>query len=474
MDDNLLNADRILECLLENLEEGIQIVDFSGKTIYYNSTMGKVEGIAREKVLGKRIHEYLKDVKNNTSTIMNVLKNGEKIVNVIQHYNNGNKKNITTIGTTVPIKLDNKIIGAIEIAKDMTQLKELTENICKLQHLGNMDNLHYSFNDIYGTSDKIKNAIEKAKRASMSNSSVLLYAETGCGKEVFSQSIHYDGLRRNQPFIPINCAAIPATLLEGMLFGTEKGSFTGAENKKGLFEIANHGTILLDEINSMEPYLQSKLLRVLQDGNITPVGSNKIIKIDVRIIATLNEEAEKLIENGKLRTDFYYRLSVLRIDIPPLRDRKEDIPIFIDKLIENYNKILNKNINGIDPHMLEKLIDYKWPGNIRELKNVIESAINMADTNSVLSEKYFDYRIVNRKLDKTYEISQGLNTIANGNFNLKLYIDDIEQVIIEETLRKNDYSIKKTSKELHISRQNLEYKIKKYLRNKNNSSLLSK
>lgn len=467
MDENLLNAETILKCLLDNLEEGIQVVDLSGKTIYYNSAMEKVEGIAAEKALGKRVNEYLKGVKDDDSTIMNVLKTGERIVDLIQHYDNGNKKNITTIGTTVPIKLGDRIVGAIEIAKDMTQLKELTESICKLQDVENKDKMHYTFDDVYGNNPEMKKSIEKARRASMSRSSVLIYAETGSGKEVFSQSIHYDGLRKDQPFIPINCAAIPTTLLEGMLFGTEKGSFTGAENKKGLFEIANHGTILLDEINSMEPYLQSKLLRVLQDGQIMPVGSNKTIKIDVRIIATLNEEPEKLIESGKLRKDFYYRLSVFRIDIPPLRDRKEDIPVIVDKLIENYNKILGKNIKGIDKDMLQKLIEYKWPGNIRELKNVIESAMNMADNNSILTEKYFDHRIVNISGDKNYTINKGLNSISCGNFDLKHYIDGIEKGIIEEALKENGYNIKKTSKSLNISRQNLEYKIKKYLKYKN-------
>ena len=325
MDNEFPNAENILGCLLENLEEGIHVIDCEGRTIYYNSVMGKVEGVEPIEVIGKKVNEYLEDVKDDESTLMNVLKSGEKIVDLIQHYGNGYKKKVTTINTTIPVTLENKVTAVIEIAKDMTQLKELTENICKLQNLDKKLNTHYIFSDIYGENPVMKNIIEKAQKASMSSSSVLLYAETGSGKEVFSQSIHYCGIRKDKPFIPINCAAIPALLLEGMLFGTEKGSFTGAENKKGLFEEANHGTILLDEVNSLEPYLQSKLLRVLQDGYIRPIGSTKSIYIDVRIIATLNEEPQKLIESGKLRKDFYYRLSVLRIDIPPLRERKEDI-----------------------------------------------------------------------------------------------------------------------------------------------------
>ncbi len=456
MDVKIPNAEKILACLLENLEEGIQVVDSDGRTIYYNSAMGRVEGVAPEEVIGKKVSEYLEDVKDDDSTLMNVLKTGEKIIGLIQHYANGYKKKVTTINTTVPVTLDNKVIAVIEIAKDMTQLKELTESICKLQNTDEKQSTHYTFSDIYGNNPIMQGAIEKAKKASMSSSSVLLYAETGSGKEVFSQSIHYDGIRKNKPFIPINCAAIPALLLEGMLFGTEKGGFTGAENKKGLFEEANHGTILLDEINSLEPYLQSKLLRVLQEGYIRPIGGTKSIDIDVRIIATLNEEPEKLIESGKLRKDFYYRLCVMRIDIPPLRERKDDIPIFVEKLIEKYNKILFKNIRGIDEGMMKKLKDYNWPGNIRELTNVIEAAINMADYNSILTEKYFDFRIANHNSNSVY----GGVSKKDGNFDLEDYMSDIEKNIIEKILKKNNYNVSKTARELSISRQNLQYKIK--------------
>ncbi|WP_029452384.1 sigma-54 interaction domain-containing protein [Clostridium algidicarnis] len=456
------NAEHILQCLLENLDEGIHIVDSDGRTIYYNSVMSKVEGIDPRKVLGKKVNEYLKEVKDHDSTIMRALKNGEKIVDLIQHYDSGHKKKVTTINTTIPVIVDNKTICVMEIAKDTTQLEELTEKIYRLQNLEENNIKHYSFEDIYGNNAAMKDAIEKAKRSSKSNSTVLIYAETGAGKEVFSQSIHYGSLRKNKPFIAINCAAIPGTLLEGMLFGTEKGGFTGAENKKGLFEEGNHGTILLDEVNSLEPYLQSKLLRVLQEEKVRPIGSNKTIDIDVRIIATINEEPEKLIESGKLRKDFYYRLSVIRINIPPLRERKEDIPIFIEKLILKYNKILNKNIRGIDEDMINKLLKYNWPGNIRELKNVIESAINMAEYNSILTQKHFDNRIINKDSKDTDNDISHATSKEEGRFNLEEHISNIEKQIINKVLSENDNNISKSAKKLGISRQTLQYKIKKY------------
>lgn len=462
MFNNLPNAEKILECLLENLDEGIQIVDSNGRTIYYNRAMGKIEGINPEKVLGKKVDEYLEDVKEDSSTLMNVLKTGNKIVDLIQHYNNDHKKKVTSINTTIPVKVNGKNIAAIEISKDMTRLKELTECICKLQGTDTKVKKNYSFSDIYGSNPILRSAVEKAKKASMSSSSVLIYAETGCGKEVFAQSIHYNGSRKDKPFIPINCAAIPAALLEGMLFGTEKGSFTGAENKKGLFEEANNGTILLDEVNSMEPYLQSKLLRVLQDGYIRPIGSNKSIEIDVRIIATLNEDPEKLIESGKLRKDFYYRLSVIRLNIPPLRERKEDIPKLVEGFIENYNNILGKNIQGIDDDVMERFLEYNWPGNIRELKNVIESSMNMADKDSILTYKHLEARIFNGFSNEACADINRLGIDEYMSFDLEEYICNTEREIIKKILEKNNYNISKTSRQLNLSRQNLQYKIRKY------------
>ena len=224
------------------------------------------------------------------------------------------------------------------------------------------------------------------------------------------------------------------------------------------FEEANHGTILLDEVNSLEPYLQSKLLRVLQDGYIRPIGSTKSIYIDVRIIATLNEEPQKLIESGKLRKDFYYRLSVLRIDIPPLRERKEDIILFVKKLIEKYNRILGKNIKGIDDNMMIKLKEYNWPGNIRELTNVIESAMNMADNNSILTENYFDSKIIYENNKNSCDVLSK----SDDKFDLEGYMINIEKNIIKKILKKNNFNVSKTARELSISRQNLQYKIKTY------------
>ncbi|WP_346848670.1 MULTISPECIES: sigma 54-interacting transcriptional regulator [unclassified Clostridium] len=447
------NVNILLESLISNLKEGIHIVDSKGKTIYYNHAMENIEGMKSEDVMGKEIQEYLRDIEH--STILGSLKSGHTYRDTLQNYSNGAGKIITSVNSTIPVMVDGKVEAVIEIARDMTQIKKLNETICQLENKSKSKKNYYTFNDIIGSSKVLNEEILKSKRASISNSSVLIYGETGCGKELFAQGIHYEGIRRDKPFIAINCAAIPSALLEGMLFGTVKGSFTGAENKKGLFEEAHRGTILLDEINSMDPYLQSKLLRVLQDGYIRPLGSNKIIDVDVRIIATINEEADKLIREGKLRKDFYYRLSVIKVMIPPLRERKEDISQLCDFFINYYNGILYRNVKGISEDVMEGFLNYSWPGNVRELKNNIESAMNMVEDGEILTKECFGNKI-NSVVEVTSE--EGFR----GDIPLNEYIDSLEKNIIEKSYKKNNKNITKTSEELKISRQNLQYKLKKY------------
>lgn len=447
------NVNILLESLISNLKEGIHIVDSKGKTIYYNHAMENIEGMKSEDVMGKEIQEYLRDIEH--STILESLKSGHIYRDTLQNYSNGAGKIITSVNSTIPVMVDGKVEAVIEIARDMTQIKKLNETICQLENKSKSKKNYYTFNDIIGNSKVLNEEILKSKRASISNSSVLIYGETGCGKELFAQGIHYEGIRRDKPFIAINCAAIPSALLEGMLFGTVKGSFTGAENKKGLFEEAHRGTILLDEINSMDPYLQSKLLRVLQDGYIRPLGSNKIIDVDVRIIATINEEADKLIREGKLRKDFYYRLSVIKVMIPPLRERKEDISQLCDFFINYYNGILYRNVKGISKDVMEGFLNYSWPGNVRELKNNIESAMNMVEDGEILTKECFG-----NKISSVVEVT--VEEGFRGDTPLNEYIDSIEKSIIEKSYQKNNKNVTKTSEELRISRQNLQYKLKKY------------
>lgn len=451
-------AEIILKSLIENLEEGIHIVDEEGITLYYNEAMSKIEGLKKEEVMGKQFFKVLEGMNEDSSTLMNAIKNYKEYKDIIQKYNGYYGKEVTTINTSIPVRYKGEVICAIEISKDMTRLKELSEKICKLETINKEKKEHYRFKDIVTNNIQMEKEINKAMRASLSNSSVLIYGETGSGKEIFAQSIHYNGIRNSKPFIAINCAALPGELLEGLLFGTVKGSFTGAETRKGLFQEADKGTILLDEVNSMPLNLQSKLLRVLQEGTVRPIGGNKDIHIDVRIIATLNEEPEKLIEKGVLRKDFYYRLSVIRINIPPLRERKEDILMLIEEFLKYYNRILHKNVLGLSEEVIEGFMKYNWPGNVRELKNAIESAVNLSNHNDILTKEYFEGRF----FKISYINKEGLEDFLHSGLSFEEYMAMEEKSLIKKALSINKNNITHTAKILGISRQNLQYKVKKY------------
>lgn len=457
----------LLQNILQNIDIGIHAIDKNRKTILYNKAMAKLEGLNMEQVLNKDLLDLFPSLNEETSTLIKVLTSEEPILEKTQSYINFKGQNIISLNSTLPIFHDGKIVGALEIAKDITYLKKLSDKLMELQHelKGRKEKFkvkgqikRYTFEDIIGKNDKMIEAIEIAKRTSNSPSSVLIYGETGTGKELFAQSIHYGGNRRNKPFIAQNCAAIPETLLEGILFGTEKGGFTGAVEREGIFEQANGGTLLLDEINSMSLNLQTKLLRVLQEGYIRRIGGTKDIPIDVKIIATTNEEPLESIERGTLRKDLYYRLNVVYINIPPLRERTDDIISLSNHFIKKYNMILNRNIAGIEEEVLDYFFTYPWPGNVRELENSIEAAMNYAPMSRTILKKE-DFKSSSNIFndDKMNYINKSLD------MPLPEYLESIEKEIIQSYLEANGNNISKTAKALGIKRQSLQYKIKKYL-----------
>ncbi len=240
---------------------------------------------------------------------------------------------------------------------------------------------YLDFSGIITTSPVMKQVMDLIRKVLNIPSSILIHGESGTGKELIARAIHFNSMRRDRPFVPINCASVPESLLESELFGYVKGAFTGADtDKKGLFEASDGGTIFLDEINSISTNLQVKLLRFLQDRTFYKVGSTRAQTVDVRIIAATNQDPEEAIESGSFRKDLYYRLNVIRIDLPPLRERKEDIPLLVRYFINKYNRSMQKNVRGITEQALSLLMDYHWPGNVRELENTIQHALIMTDS----------------------------------------------------------------------------------------------
>ena len=415
--------------------------------------------------MNKDLLKVFPSLNENTSTLIKVLTTKEPIVDETQTYINYKGEKIVSINSTIPLFYKDEIVGALEIAKNITYLKRLSDKLMDLQHeLKNTKKRknnrikNYTFDDIIGNNEKMINAIEIAKRASNSPSSVLIYGETGTGKELFAQSIHTGGIRRDKPFIAQNCAAIPEALLEGILFGTEKGGFTGAVEREGIFQQADGGTLLLDEINSMSLGLQAKLLRVLQEGYIRRIGGLKDIPIDVRIIATTNEEPLESIKNGTLRKDLFYRLNVVYLRIPPLRERKDDIILLCNHFIKKFNIMLGKNIVGVEDHVLEAFYQYSWPGNVRELENAIEGAMNYApyDRRYLTKEDFISCPHIMKDEDSVILDEKYIDR------PLPDYLDMIEKDIIVKALENSKNNISKAAKKLGIKRQTLQHKLKKY------------
>lgn len=459
----------LVQNILHHASIGIHVIDKNRKTVIYNGVMAELEGLDAEQVLGKDILDIFPSLNEETSTLIKVLHTGEPILNSTQTYLNFKGQRITSINSTIPLLDDGEIIGALEIANDITHIKSLSDQLIQLQTELKSSKLdkkqlnnkikRYNFNDIIGEDESILLAKKIAKKASNSNSSVLIYGDTGTGKELFAQSIHYGGTRYNKPFIAQNCAAIPEALLEGILFGTDKGGFTGAIEREGIFEQSNGGTLMLDEINSMSLPLQAKLLRVLQEGYIRRVGGTKDIPVDVRIIATTNEDPLESIKKGTLRKDLYYRLNVIFIQIPTLTERKKDIPILSDYFIKKYNPILDKKVEKISQDTMDLFNEYTWPGNVRELGNVIEGAMNIVSSEEKILQKKDFISSMHIIQDKPLKNAYIFNEI---NKPLPILLDDMEKEIILCTLKNNNNNITRTAEDLGIKRQTLQHKIKKY------------
>lgn len=405
------------------------------------------------------------------------------LYNIEQNFINYKGDKISTINSSLPIKYNNKIIGAVEISKNITKVKELSETIVSLQHklyqnVNKKDirhekqkenNASYTFIDIIGSSKEMLKIKSLGIKASESDAPVLVCGATGTGKELIVQSIHNSSIRKKQPFIAQNCAALPANLLESILFGSVKGSFTGAENRAGLFEIANGGTLFLDEINSMPIELQAKLLRVIQDGRIRRVGASNTIDIDVRIISAMNKPIQEVLDLGQLRSDLFYRLNVITFELPLLKERIDDLPILVSYFIKKYNNKCHKNFEKVSDEVLKIFFDYKWPGNVRELEHTIESVINLYDE-KIIEKEFLPYQFKEYLVDNFKNSSIQLENILSDNtqtninfdnFSLDKQIQKYEKSIIVLALKETNNNISKAAKLLCIPRQTLQYKIKK-------------
>ncbi|MBB5173164.1 sigma-54 interaction domain-containing protein [Texcoconibacillus texcoconensis] len=364
------------------------IVDQEGLVYYLNKAYCDILSVNLDDAIGQPVQEIIEN-----SRMHIVAKTGKEELEDIQPING-----TVMIANRYPLIIKGELVGAVGTVMfpnpdDLRQYKNKVQQLIEeLKHTRTNTikdlNSNYTFQDLMGSSPVFQSVKQFAEKVSGSDSSVLLTGESGTGKELFAHAIHNSSLRDKYPFIPVNCASIPADLLESELFGYEDGAFTGAKKggKKGLFEIANHGTVFLDEIGDMPFSMQSKLLRALQEREIKRVGGQNLVHVDVRIIAATNRDLEKMVEDGSFRQDLYYRLNVINIEVPPLRKRKEDIEFITNKLIKKLEGKFYRQGTSISSEVLEKFQQHSWPGNVRELENVLERTLNVLDSQTIQVE----------------------------------------------------------------------------------------
>jgi len=368
-----------LQLILDTVHDGISVVDKDGVITYVNPAYEEIVGQRRSELVGKNVF-----VLSPQGARARALKSGEKVLGALTHKPNGR----TLVANVSPIWVEGEICGAVSVVKDVSEVEKLAEHLHKVmaraeyleQELSRARELPEAFQGIIGSSGALREALAVAQKAAASTSTVLIRGESGTGKELVARALHAASPRAKKPFVRVNCAAIPGPLLESELFGHEKGAFTGAwQRRHGRFELADGGTIFLDEIGDMEPPMQAKLLRVLQEREFERVGGETTIKVDVRIIAATNRNLEEMVRAGRFREDLYWRLNVITIFLPPLRERREDIPRLAEYFLTKLAKQLGKDVRGIAPEAMACLERYTWPGNVRELENVIERAVNLAE-----------------------------------------------------------------------------------------------
>lgn len=440
-----------------NYIDGLVVTNNEGIVEYFITYRPDINRLKEEDVLGKHVLDIYPDLTSETSSVLRVLKNGKPIFNERQHLKTYKGQSIYAVNNTLPILSGEKIVGVVDVSKYLDP-EARRENIIlsfKDNHLPKNKNELYSVDDIITNENSMLVIKERILKVSKTGSSVLVYGVTGTGKELVAQSIHKHSDRSNMPFVSQNCAAIPSTLLESILFGTVKGSYTGAENKKGLFEVAQGGTIFLDEINSMEISVQAKILKAIEEKKIRRVGGIDPIDIDIRIVSAVNEEPWKAIKEGRLREDLFYRLSVVQINIPSLKERRGDIKLLTGYFIDRYNKNMNRGIIGVEERVEDIFNNYSWPGNVRELKNVIEGAFNLTSGNLIMVKDLPDYL-----QNKTNRYNERIEDLL-GNVPLSNMVEDYEKNIIIVALEES-INMVEAAKLLGISKQLLRYKMDKY------------
>jgi PAS domain S-box-containing protein len=440
----LIDQKNKLDAIFNSNIEGTFTIDNDWNITSFNSSAEKVTGYKKSEAIGKKCWEIFNSpVCRNGCHMEQTLQKGKVMIgNELEILHKSGKKVPIKVNSNILINNKNEKIGAVETFLDMSEIKNLSAHLSEF----------FKYENIVGRNKEIKQIFSVLESVSQTDSSVLITGESGTGKELAARAIHLNSSRKTGPFIAVNCSAFVESLIESELFGHEKGAFTGAiKTKIGKFELAQNGTLFLDEIGDLTTTVQTKLLRVLETREFERVGGNKIIKLNARIIAATNKNLSEEIASGRFREDLYYRINVINIHLPPLRERMDDFPLIVNHFIEIFNKKFNKNIKQFSSEAFDILLDYNWQGNIRELENVIEHCFVLCN-GDVIQVECLPKRL--RELKKS--------SISPVNSDSSKGFKDAEKEFIISILERNAYNRTQTAKELNINPSTLWRKMKKF------------
>jgi arginine utilization regulatory protein len=451
----------LLNYIINAVSDGVYAVSTDGTILIYNKAFEKMEGIPRSRMIGQKdLDMYLLEFENFQRYA--IQKNAEPLCDQYMTYSTITGKKVDIVYNSYPFFYDGKLTAVISIGRDKPSTNELITMILNSFNTKKSNRITngttYTLEDIVGSSAIIQTTLKETRRAAHNQSTIMLIGETGTGKELLAQGIHNASTHCSRPFIAVNCAAIPDTLMESLMLGTVKGAFSGAIDSPGFFEQAEDGTLFLDEINSLTVPLQAKLLRLLQDKIVRRLGDKKERKISCRIISASNQDLFAMARNGSFREDLLYRLTPIVLVVPPLRERTEDIPLLTNQFVSQYNVQFGLSIQCIAPELLDIFLRYSWPGNVRELEHVVESAMSMADdTELVLSKEHLPTFLRNRFMPKMDSPTFDEPTRKPLITMLRQY----EKQCLENALKLSTGNASQCARNLGISRQDLYYRLRR-------------
>ena len=428
--------------ILDSISEGVFTVNSDWCITSFNRAAELITGISRKIAVGKHCRDILRaDICETGCTLAQTMQTGKPIMNKAVHIIDAKgKKRAIAISTALLKDKTGEVIGGVETFRDTSLIEQLRKEI----------EGRYSCEDIISQSHKMQNLFAILPNIAESSTTILIEGQSGTGKELFARAIHNLSFRKDKPFIAVNCGALPDTLLESELFGYKAGAFTDAKkDKPGRFALSQGGTIFLDEIGDISASVQVKLLRVLQDKTFEPIGGISPVKADVRIIAATNKKLEQLVKEGKFRDDLYYRINVMKLELPPLRERKEDIPLLVEHFIGRFNRLHNKNICCITNEVTAALLSYNYPGNVRELENIIEHCFVLCE-GEIIETKHLPSSV------------QPLLKTQSAQESEPATIKQMEIILIKQALKRNKGNRTAAAKQLGIDKSTLFRKMKAF------------